>query len=204
MRSLESRRTSPSVGIYTHLVSKQSHSYVSANGGTTLHSPIYHLLATDLRKSPAESLAPLLASSTDTLLSPSLPTLLLFECVLVYMSPEASRTILQWFTDYFAAGSGVLGCIVYEMFALEDSFGKVMVSNLKVSLLVLFPAGHVRIYLNQARNVSLPGAKPYPTFDSLPNRFLQHGCEIAQALTLKDIRREYIDPRELERWVSLS
>ncbi len=97
-----------------------------------MHSPVYHLLAADLRKPPAESLAPLLTSPNDPLLSPSLPTLLLFECVLVYMSPEASQNILQWFTDYFAGGSGVLGCIVYEMFALEDSFGKVMVNNLKV------------------------------------------------------------------------
>ncbi len=106
-----------------------------ANGGTALHSPVYHLLAADLRKPPAESLAPLLTSPSPNgpLLSPSLPTLLLFECVLVYMSPEASQDILQWFTDYFAGGSGILGCIVYEMFALEDSFGKVMVNNLKVS-----------------------------------------------------------------------
>ncbi|TFK80019.1 leucine carboxyl methyltransferase [Polyporus arcularius HHB13444] len=152
-----------------------------ANGGTALHSPVYHLLAADLRKPPAESLAPLLTSPNDPLLSPSLPTLLLFECVLVYMSPEASQNILQWFTDYFAGGSGVLGCIVYEMFALEDSFGKVMVNNLK------------------ARNVTLPGAQPYPTFDTLPNRFLQHGWDIARALTLKDIRRGYIEPAELER-----
>ncbi|KAI0696686.1 leucine carboxyl methyltransferase [Cerioporus squamosus] len=152
-----------------------------ANGGTALHSPVYHLLAADLRKPPNESLAPLLTSPSDPLFSPSLPTLLLFECVLVYMSPEASRSLLQWFTDYFAVGPGVLGCIVYEMFALEDSFGKVMVNNLK------------------ARNVTLPGAKPYPTFDTLPNRFLQHGWDVARALTLKDIRREYIDPNELER-----
>ncbi|RPD71897.1 leucine carboxyl methyltransferase [Lentinus tigrinus ALCF2SS1-7] len=156
-----------------------------ANGGTTLHSPVYHLLAADLRKPPAESLAPLLASPTDPLLSPSLPTLLLFECVLVYMSPEASQNVLQWFTDYFTAGSGVLGCIIYEMFGLEDSFGRVMVNNLK------------------ARSVTLPGAKPYPNFDTLPNRFLQHGWEIARALTLKDIRREYINPRELERIAQL-
>ncbi|KAI0359601.1 leucine carboxyl methyltransferase [Trametes cingulata] len=158
-----------------------------ANGGTALHSPVYNLLAADLRKPPAESLAPLLTSGSQPLLSPSLPTLLLFECVLVYMSPAASGALLQWFTDYFAShnasqGSrGVLGCIVYEMFALSDQFGKVMVNNLK------------------ARNVTLPGAEPYPTFASLPNRFLQHGWDMAKALTLKDIRREYIAPSELER-----
>ncbi|KAH9889442.1 leucine carboxyl methyltransferase [Cubamyces lactineus] len=163
-----------------------------ANGGTALHSPVYHLLAADLRQPPADSLASLLATGSEPLLSPSLPTLLLFECVLVYMSPSASGSLLQWFTDYFApqptslasspaSSPGILGCIVYEMFALEDQFGKVMVNNLK------------------ARNVSLPGAEPYPTFESLPSRFLQHGWEVAKALTLKDIRREYISQTELER-----
>lgn len=111
-----------------------------ANGGSSLHSPVYHLLAGDLRRPPAESLAP----SLQALLSPKLPTLLIFECVLAYISPAASGTVLQWFTDYFstpptAEGSrGTLGCLVYEMFALEDAFGKVMVNNLKV---VYFGAG---------------------------------------------------------------
>ncbi|KAI9062410.1 leucine carboxyl methyltransferase [Trametes sanguinea] len=158
------------------------------NGGTSLHSPIYNLLAADLRVPPGESLAPLLTSAPDPLLAPHLPTLLVFECVLVYMTSEASGAVLQWFTDYFASnrpsqdgGHGVLGSIVYEMFALGDQFGKVMVNNLK------------------ARNVTLPGAEPYSTFESLPSRFLRHGWDVARALTLKDIRREYIDPSELER-----
>ena len=110
-----------------------------AGGGTALHSPVYHLLAADLRNPPTDSLAPLLASESEPLLSPSLPTLLLFECVLAYMRPEASNATLQWFTNYFTvsqeASRGVLGCIVYEMFSLEDAFGKVMVNNLKVSAL---------------------------------------------------------------------
>ena len=169
---------------------------------------MYHLLPADLRIPPAESLAPLLASEPEPLLSPTLPTLLLFECVLAYMSPDAGNAILQWFTNYFSAtaeGSrGVLGCIVYEMFALEDPFGKVMVNNLKVSLHAFEsrPCPHT-IIRPKARNVTLPGAQPYPTFASLPNRFLQHGWEVARALTLKDIRREYIDPSELERYVPL-
>jgi [phosphatase 2A protein]-leucine-carboxy methyltransferase len=57
------------------------------------------------------------------------------------MSPTASSMLVQWFVDYFsslststtAAGGGVLGSIVYEMFGLNDSFGKEMVRNLKVT-----------------------------------------------------------------------
>jgi len=110
------------------------------NGGTTLHSAKYHLLPADLRTPPNESIAPLLTSTSPSsptkespILSPDLPTLLLFECVLVYVAPEASQTLTQWFVDYFASSS-VLGAVVYEMFGLNDSFGTVMVENLKVPL----------------------------------------------------------------------
>ncbi|KZT01447.1 leucine carboxyl methyltransferase [Laetiporus sulphureus 93-53] len=148
-----------------------------ANGGTALHAPTYHLLPADLRRPPSETLAPLAS-----LLSPSHPTLLLFECVLVYMTPTASSALLQWFVDHFAgANAAALGGLVYEMYGLEDSFGRVMRANL------------------QARNVVLPGAHPYPTLQSLPNRFLQHGFTTANALTLREIRRSYIDPTEQER-----
>jgi len=50
---------------------------------------------------------------------------------LVYVSPEASKALIQWFVEYFASSS-ILGTVVYEMFGLNDSFGAVMVENLKV------------------------------------------------------------------------
>lgn len=119
----------------------------TANGGTALHSLKYHLLPIDLRVSPNETFSSLLASSDSTsglpILSRSLPTLLLFECVLVYMSPSASSAILQWFVDYLSHPNDpssadpddgtVLGSVVYEMFGLGDAFGRVMLNNLKAS-----------------------------------------------------------------------
>lgn len=104
-------------------------------GGTTLRSQVYNLLPIDLRRPPSTTLATVLP----TLLSPTLPTLLLFECVLVYLTPATSDALLRWFVDYFTAPSnveqrkGVLGAVVYEMFGLGDSFGRVMLNNLKVS-----------------------------------------------------------------------
>ena len=94
-----------------------------------LHSPKYHLLPIDMRRPPSETLTPNLVP----LLSPSLPTLLIFECVLAYMEPKASEGVIQWFVDFCAPSQGtVLGGIVYEMFGLGDAFGKVMLNNLKV------------------------------------------------------------------------
>ncbi|KAJ7675490.1 leucine carboxyl methyltransferase [Mycena rosella] len=144
-----------------------------------IHIPPF---AGDLRLPPADTLGKLLASEDGAILSPALPTLLLFECVLVYMLPAASSALLQWFIDYFSpSGSGVLGSIVYEMFRLQDSFGRVMVENLK------------------ARHVALPGAAPYSDAASLPGRFLNLGFTAARALTLKEIRKSYISRAELER-----
>ena len=109
---------------------------LSDNGGMALHSPCYHLLPVDLRLSPSETLSPSLiglGSGSNPILSSSLPTLLLFECVLAYMTPEASDVLIKWFIDYFSSTpNAVLGGLVYEMFGLEDSFGKVMLNNLRV------------------------------------------------------------------------
>jgi len=56
---------------------------------------------------------------------------------------------------------------------------------------------------SKSRNVSLPGAEPYPSVSSLPNRFLSHGFTMANALTLRDIRRDHITRAELERTAQL-
>lgn len=130
----------------SHLLYNSNRHSDQANGGTSLQGPVYNLLSADLRLPPSETLAPLLTAPSssdpsasslqpDPLLSPSLPTLLLFECVLVYMPPEASSALIQWFVDYFSSDNqehAVLGGIVYEMFGLNDSFGRVMLNNLKV------------------------------------------------------------------------
>ncbi|KAJ3572114.1 hypothetical protein NP233_g3295 [Leucocoprinus birnbaumii] len=165
-----------------------------ANGGAALHAPRYHLLAADLRGDPVDTLQEPLTTSSDIsplpILSPEYPTILLFECVLAYMTVEASSRLLRWFVDYFSANNGdedaakskgPLGCIVYEMFGLNDSFGRVMLNNLR------------------ARNVSLPGAEPLTTIDSLISRFLDTGFHSARALTLKQIRRSYVESNELAR-----
>ncbi|KAF9560962.1 leucine carboxyl methyltransferase [Agrocybe pediades] len=157
-----------------------------AQGGTALHSSRYHLLPADLRSSPSDTLGPLLFSPTieghPAILDPSLPTLLLFECVLAYISPTSSSRLLEWFVETFKkAQGGILGCVVYEMFGLNDSFGRVMINNLL------------------ERQITLPGVEPYTTVESLSNRFLSTGFTAACALTLKEIKRAYIDEEELQR-----
>ncbi|PPQ79591.1 hypothetical protein CVT26_015433 [Gymnopilus dilepis] len=155
-------------------------------GGTALHAGKYHLLPSDLRLEPSQSLGRLLFSAPDAeqnaILDPSLPTLLLFECVLAYMSPSQSAQLLEWFvTTFKESQNSVLGCIIYEMFGLNDSFGRVMVNNLR------------------ERNITIPGAESFQTIESLSKRYLDAGFSAAFALTLKEIRKTYIEEDELER-----
>ena len=100
--------------------------------GASLTSSIYAVRDVDLRN--FESVFPALSSAsenTQALLDPSLPTLVLAECVLVYMEQSRSDALIEWFSNTFT----VVGAIVYEMFGLDDSFGRVMKENLKVSLI---------------------------------------------------------------------
>jgi len=53
--------------------------------------------------------------------------------------------------------------------------------------------------LSQVRGVSLPGAAPYPTFESLPGRFTRHEFTTSKALTLREIRKTLISYAESHR-----
>jgi [phosphatase 2A protein]-leucine-carboxy methyltransferase len=95
----------------------------------------------------------------EPMLSPTLPTLLLFECVLAYMDPAASNALIQWFVDYFAAvPGGLLGGVVYEMFKLNDPFGRVMLNNLKVRCgsLSSAPFSRLRVFTLDFFTITLP------------------------------------------------
>lgn len=99
----------------------------------------------------------------DGLLSPSLPTLLLFECVLVYMAPESSSALVDWFVNYFTStpDGSIIGAIVYEMFGLQDAFGQVMLNNLQV-LESLFPLVAFTSIVSLVKKRVLAGRGPVP------------------------------------------
>jgi [phosphatase 2A protein]-leucine-carboxy methyltransferase len=176
-----------------------------ANGGCELHAPKYHLLSADIRR--PETLGKLLEpqpSNSTSLLNPGLPTLLIFECVLVYMTPEEADTILRRFTEYFGAAGTPLGAVVYEMFNLGDSFGRVMLNNLSVSAVRVRHRKRRQLtvfLLIQARGISLPGAVPYTSKDSLLSRFLRHDFTNAKAQTLRDVRYVHTGVEEAERYI---
>ena len=60
----------------------------------------------------------------------NIPTLMVTECVLVYLKPQESQDILRFMKDFF---KGDLALVNYEMINPQDAFGKVMLENLEVS-----------------------------------------------------------------------
>ena len=81
----------------------------------------YRLHALDLRDLTAKS-PPVIPN-----LDPKLPTLLLSECCLCYLPPDAATSVVQYFTMNIEAA---LALVVYEPVRPFDAFGKTMVSNL--------------------------------------------------------------------------
>jgi [phosphatase 2A protein]-leucine-carboxy methyltransferase len=97
----------------------------------TFTSKRYHIHSVDLRvlRPHCDLPAPIAAS-----IDPSLPTLLISECCLIYLAPEEADAILLWATEIFKSSVGI---IIYEPIGGNDSFGKVMVQNLAARGIVL-------------------------------------------------------------------
>ncbi|XP_061708403.1 leucine carboxyl methyltransferase 1 [Cydia pomonella] len=90
-------------------------------GGADLHADGYHLCGVDLRDEPG-----VLRALTAASARPDAPTLVLAECVLVYLREDAANRLLRLLAQQFP--KQVL--VVYEQCNLDDKFGEVMIRNL--------------------------------------------------------------------------
>ena len=101
-----------------------------------LYSPTYNVHPVDLR-----DLHPVLEgrSHPPSLrnLDPTLPTLLISECCLIYLPPTAADLVVKYFSSYIFPPTVPLALLLYEPIHPYDSFGKVMVSNLASRGIVL-------------------------------------------------------------------
>lgn len=121
-------------------------------------------------------------------LNPELPTLLLSECVLVYMTPSQSSNVVHWAAETFPTAMFVN----YEQVNMSDRFGQVMIENL------------------QRRQCNLAGVEACQSLDTQRERFLKTGWEQSDALDMMTVysmlpqddvarieRLEFLDEREL-------
>ncbi|KAL6095306.1 lcmt1 [Pungitius sinensis] len=113
-------------------------------------------------------------------LNPELPTLLLSECVLVYMTPSQSSNVARWAAETFHTAM----FINYEQVNMGDRFGQVMVENL------------------QRRQCSLAGVEACRSLDSQKERFLKTGWEHADALDMMAVYSR-LPHADMERMESL-
>uniref|UniRef100_U3JM05 Leucine carboxyl methyltransferase 1 n=2 Tax=Ficedula albicollis TaxID=59894 RepID=U3JM05_FICAL len=117
-----------------------------------------------------------------------LPTLLVAECVLVYMTPQQSANLLRWAASTFP----VAMVINYEQVNMGDRFGQIMIENL------------------QRRQCNLAGVELCSSLDSQRERLLANGWEDARAIDMMkvysflpqaDVKRiealEFLDEKEL-------
>ncbi|KAI9761876.1 MAG: hypothetical protein M4579_000817 [Chaenotheca gracillima] len=105
--------------------------------GTALYTSAYNLHPIDLRnlkppQAPADPAPPSLHN-----VDPTLPTLLISECCLIYLTPTDADAILRYFTTHLFSNPSALGLIIYEPINPNDPFGQVMVQNLAARGIVL-------------------------------------------------------------------
>lgn len=87
-----------------------------------------------------------------------LPTVIVSECCLCYMTAEESDAVLKWFSDRIPT----LGIILYEPCKPNDAFGQMMSENLA------------------SRGLSMPSIKVYDSLDAQRTRLRKAGFDMFQ------------------------
>ncbi|KAF4345351.1 leucine carboxyl methyltransferase 1 [Fusarium beomiforme] len=109
------------------------------------------------------------------------PTLLLSECCLCYLTvTEASDVI-----NFFSSRIHNLATVIYEPIRPDDAFGKMMVSNLA------------------ARRIQMPTLQMYPTPEDQRARMSKAGFDKVHNMTIEDIWQTWVSPEEKQRVDSL-
>lgn len=85
-----------------------------------LYTDRYTLLGFDLRHSEAQGAEKFL------FLDKNIPTLVISECVLCYLTPEGFRGVLRFWRSFLPR----LSCVLFDPMSLGDGFGEAMTSNL--------------------------------------------------------------------------
>ncbi|XP_004476025.1 leucine carboxyl methyltransferase 1 [Dasypus novemcinctus] len=128
--------------------------------GQMLDSKRYAIIGADLR-----DLSELEEKLKKCNMNTQLPTLLIAECVLIYMTPEQSANLLKWAANSFETAM----FINYEQVNMEDRFGQIMIENLR------------------RRQCDLAGVETCKSLESQKERLLSSGWETASAVDMMDL-----------------
>lgn len=117
----------------------------------------------------------------------SLPTLILAECVLIYINPDSVNPTLQYLQSVFP-NSGIL---VYEQIRPNDPFGSMMVKNLHVSAC---HSNHAK-----ERGCDLLSIRRYPEREDEKSRYAGFGYTCTFCEDMNMLYSRLLDPSEIRR-----
>ncbi|KAL7299413.1 hypothetical protein TKK_0007658 [Trichogramma kaykai] len=131
-----------------------------------LYTADYFLIGADLRD--LNSISNKLTSAG---INFDLPTIFIAECVLVYVDVQAISNLLKYLAKSFS------DCIFinYEQVNLNDTFGRIMLENLR------------------ARGCMLPGHEDCENLDKQKSRFTSNGWDGAKAWTMVEIYNSFME-----------
>ncbi|KAL2844216.1 S-adenosyl-L-methionine-dependent methyltransferase [Aspergillus pseudodeflectus] len=164
-----------------------------SEAGDALHSPIYHIHPIDLRTLAQQSESSANDESVTRLrdtVDTTLPTLILSECCLVYLSPDEAAGVVRYLTQTLFPPSGgksaTLGLVLYEPIRPDDAFGRTMVANLAT------------------RGIQLQTLHKYASLEAQRRRLCQQGFDTGQAAADVDFLWErWVNEEEKERVAGL-
>ncbi|UNI21700.1 [Phosphatase 2A protein]-leucine-carboxy methyltransferase [Purpureocillium takamizusanense] len=135
----------------------------------------YHCHAGDLRDMPDRFAAA--AGGMPASMRTDVPTLVLSECCLCYLTQRDSERVLSVFRDRMPR----LAVVIYEPMPLDDAFGQVMVSNLR------------------ARSISMPSLERYRDVAGQEDRLRDAGFHAVGHATIKDAWERWVGGDERRR-----
>lgn len=107
----------------------------------------------------------------------AVPTLIIAECVMVYLDPEAIEPIIQFFADSFKQ----VAFMDYEIFNSKSNFGKMLISNFA------------------KRGLNLDAIENFQNLPQIEQLFKKNGFVTCRAENMNTIFMKHLPPAEVQR-----